>query len=41
MQASQPQRLRELESENANHKRLQAEARLPIHAFNSVMAVKR
>ena len=41
MQASQAQRLRELESENAKLKRLLAEAHLDMHALKSVLGVKR
>jgi len=41
MQASEAQRLRELESENAKLKRLLAEAHLDMHALKSVLGVKR
>ena len=41
MQASDAQRLRELESENAKLKRLLAEAHLDMHALKSVLGVKR
>ena len=41
MQASDAQRLRELESENAKLKKLLAEAHLDIHALKSVFGVKR
>ncbi len=41
MEASEAQRLRELESENAKLKRLLAEAHLDMHALKSVLGVKR
>ncbi len=41
MQASEAERLRELESENAKLKRLLAEAHLDMHALKSVLGVKR
>ena len=41
MEASDAQRLRELEQENAKLKRLLAEAHLDIHALKSVFGVKR
>jgi putative transposase len=41
MEASEGQRLRELETENAKLKRLLAEAHLDIHAIKSVLGVKR
>ena len=41
MQASDAQRLHELESENAKLKRLLAEAHLDMHALKSVLGVKR
>lgn len=41
MEASDAQRLRELEAENAKLKRLLAEAHLDIHALKSVFGVKR
>ena len=41
MQASDAQRLRELESENAKLKRLLAKAHLDMHALKSVLGVKR
>ena len=41
MQASDAQRLRELESENAKLKRLLAEAHLDMHALKSILGVKR
>lgn len=41
MEASEAQRLRELEAENAKLKRLLAEAHLDMHALKSVLGVKR
>ena len=41
MEASDAQRLRELEAENAKLKKLLAEAHLDIHALKSVFGVKR
>ena len=41
MDASEAQRLRELEVENGKLKRLLAEAHLDIHALNSVFGTKR
>ena len=41
MEASDAQRLRELESENGKLKKLLAEAHLDIHALKSVFGVKR
>jgi putative transposase len=41
MEASEAQRLRELETENAKLKRLLAEAHLDMHALKSVLGVKR
>ena len=41
MQASEAQRLRELEAENAKLKKLLAEAHLDMHALKSVLGVKR
>lgn len=41
MEASEAQRLRELEAENAKLKKLLAEAHLDMHALKSVLGVKR
>lgn len=41
MEASDARRLRELEAENAELKKLLAEAHLDIHALKSVFGVKR
>ncbi len=41
MEASEAQRLRELEVENAKLKKLLAEAHLDMHALKSVLGVKR
>ena len=41
MEASDAQRLRELEAENAKLKKLLAEAHLDMHALKSVLGVKR
>ena len=41
MEASEAQRLRELETENAKLKKLLAEAHLDMHALKSVLGVKR
>lgn len=41
MEASDAQRLRELEAENGKLKKLLAEAHLDIHALKSVFGVKR
>jgi putative transposase len=41
MQASEAQRLRELESENANLKRMLAEAHLDMHSLKSFLRVMR
>lgn len=41
MEASDAQRLRELEVENAKLKKLLAEAHLDMHALKSVLGVKR
>ena len=40
-EASEAQRLRELEAENAKLKKLLAEAHLDMHALKSVLGVKR
>ena len=41
MEASEAQRLRDLEAENAKLKKLLAEAHLDMHALKSVLGVKR
>ena len=41
MEASEAQRLRELEAENAKLKKLLAEAHLDMHVLKSVLGVKR
>ena len=41
MQASEAQRLRDLEAENTKLKKLLAEAHLDMHALKSVLGVKR